>query len=60
MALIYALSVWLNVRDRLPLSPVQEVLAGVLLVGGLVVFGARAVLQLLRWDALRGRGPDPS
>jgi len=58
-ALVWALSVWLNVRDRLPLSPVQQVLAGVLLGGGLVVFGARAVLQLLRWDALRGRGPDP-
>ena len=56
-ALVWALTVWLNVRDRLPLSPVQHVLAWLLIVGGLVVFGARAALQLLRWDALRGGGP---
>ncbi len=56
--LAWALSVWLKVRDDLPLTPPQRLLGSVLLIGGLVVFAARSVVQWLRWSASRGgRGP---
>lgn len=55
-ALVWALVTWVNVRDHLPLSPPQRAGAWLLLIGGLVLFGARAVLQLLRWSASGGGG----
>lgn len=57
-AFAWALSVWLKVRDHLPLTPPQRSGAWVLIVGGLVVFAGRSVVQLLRWSATRGGG-DP-
>lgn len=53
-ALLWALLVWVKVRDHLPLSAPQRTGAWLLLVSGLVVFGARAVIQLLRWSASGG------
>ncbi|MCE9628100.1 MAG: class I SAM-dependent methyltransferase, partial [Candidatus Eisenbacteria bacterium] len=55
-ALGWAFITWLKVRDHLPLTPPQRMAAWVLLVAGLIVFGARAALQILRWSALRGGG----
>ena len=57
IALAWAFTVWLKVRDHLPLTPPQRAAAWVLLVAGLIVFGTRTALQLLRWTALRGGGP---
>src|SRR5262249_5072503 len=59
-ALAWAIAEWLKVRDRLPLTPMQRTGGWVLLVGGLLVFGSRSVVQLLRWSAARdrARGPD--
>ena len=48
LALAWALSVWVNVHDDLPLSPPQRVVGWVLIVGGIGLFGARAVVQWLR------------
>lgn len=56
-ALAHVLTLWLNLRDRLPLAPFQQTALAVLGVGALVAFGVRAVLQLLRWSALRSAGP---
>jgi hypothetical protein len=55
-ALAWALAVWVNVRDDLPLSPPQRVLGWVLIVSGLAYFLGRAVVLWLRWSALRGGG----
>jgi demethylmenaquinone methyltransferase/2-methoxy-6-polyprenyl-1,4-benzoquinol methylase len=55
-ALAWAIAVWLNVRDDLPLTPPQRSGAWVLLVGGAVVFSVRAVLGWLGWAASRGGG----
>ena len=55
-ALVWALRVWLKVRDHLPLSPWQRSGAWVLIVGGLVLFAGRSVVQLLRWSATRSGG----
>jgi demethylmenaquinone methyltransferase/2-methoxy-6-polyprenyl-1,4-benzoquinol methylase len=55
-ALVWALKVWLKVRDHLPLTPPQRIGAWVLIVGGLLVFALRSVVQLLRWAATRGGG----
>ncbi len=55
-ALVWALSVWLKVREDLPLTPPQRLGGGILLVGGLVVFGVRSLIQWLRWSASRGGG----
>ncbi len=59
-ALVWAFATWLNVRDRLPLTPPQRTAAWVLLVAGVMGFGARTALQLLRWSALRGGGSSRS
>jgi demethylmenaquinone methyltransferase/2-methoxy-6-polyprenyl-1,4-benzoquinol methylase len=56
VALAWALSVWVNVRDELGLAPPQRLLAWLLLVGGGIVFGVRAVLAWLAWSASRGGG----
>jgi hypothetical protein len=55
-ALVWALAVWLKVRDHLPLSPAQRFGGWVLLVGGVLVFAGRSVVQILRWSATRGGG----
>lgn len=55
-SLAWALAVWVNVNAGLPLSPPQRFGGWVLLVGGLVVFGARSVLHWLSWSAVRGGG----
>ena len=55
-ALVWALRVWLKVRDHMPLSPVQRFGAWVLIVGGLLLFAGRSAVQLLRWSATRGGG----
>ncbi len=52
-AFVWALVVWLNVRDDLPLSPPQRFGAWVLIVGGLLLFAGRTVVQFLRWSATR-------
>lgn len=54
--LAWAFQVWLKLGDRLPLTPVQRFGGGVLLVGGLLVFGVRSVMQWLRWSASRSGG----
>jgi demethylmenaquinone methyltransferase/2-methoxy-6-polyprenyl-1,4-benzoquinol methylase len=54
--LVWAFQVWLKVGARLPLTPVQRFGGGVLLVGGLLVFGVRSVVQWLRWSASRSGG----
>jgi demethylmenaquinone methyltransferase/2-methoxy-6-polyprenyl-1,4-benzoquinol methylase len=57
-AFVWALVVWLKVRDHLPLTPPQRFGAWVLIVGGLVVFAVRSAVQFLRWSATRGgEGP---
>lgn len=60
VALVWALQVWLNVREHLPLSPPQKFGAWLLLVGGLVVFSIRSVVLVLRWSATRGGGESRS
>ena len=55
-ALGWALLVWLKVRDHMPLSPLQRFGAWLLIVGGLLLFAGRSVVQLLRWSATRGGG----
>ncbi len=55
-AMALALAMWVKVHDRLPLSPPQQGVAWLMLVGGLVIFGGRGVLQLLRWSASGGGG----
>ena len=57
--LAWALAVWINVNASLPLAPPQRFLGWVLLVAGLVVFGARSVGQWLSWSAVRGGGARP-
>ncbi len=56
LTLAWALSVWLKVRDDLPLTPPQSFGGSVLLIGGLVVFAARSVMHWLRWSVSRGGG----
>lgn len=58
-ALVWALGVWLKVRDHLSLTPGQRIGAWLLIGGGLVVFAVRSVVQLLSWSATRGGGRDP-
>lgn len=53
-AFVWALAVWLKVRDDLPLSPPQRFGAWVLIVGGLVISAGRTLVQFLRWSATRG------
>jgi demethylmenaquinone methyltransferase/2-methoxy-6-polyprenyl-1,4-benzoquinol methylase len=55
-ALAWALVVWVNVHDDLPLSPPQRVAGWVLIVSGLVIFSVRGVVQWLRWSAVRDGG----
>ncbi len=55
-ALVWAVSMWLKVRDDLPLTPPQRLGGSILLVGGLVVFAARSLIQWLRWSASRDGG----
>lgn len=59
IALVWALAVWVKLNAGLPLSPPQRVVGWVLLVGGLVVFGARSLVQWLAWSAVRGGGARP-
>lgn len=59
LALAWALAMWLKLGDGLPLTPVQRLGGGVLLVGGLIVFGIRSVVQWLRWSASRTGGVHP-
>ncbi len=58
-ALAWALVVWLKLNVSLPLSPPQRFAGWVLLIGGLVVFGARSLVQWLAWTAVRGGGVRP-
>ena len=58
-ALAWALVVWFNMHAQLPLSPPQRLAGWVLLVGGLVVFGTRSLVQWLAWSAVRGGGERP-
>lgn len=51
VALAYALVVWSNVNGDMPLAPVQRIGGWVLLVGGLLVFGARTIGLALRASA---------
>lgn len=55
-ALAWALVVWVNVRDDLPLNPPQRLGGWVLIVCGLVFFSVRGVVQWLRWSAVRDGG----
>jgi demethylmenaquinone methyltransferase/2-methoxy-6-polyprenyl-1,4-benzoquinol methylase len=55
-ALVWAISVWLNLHRNLELSPPQRTGAWVLLLGGAIVFTARALLAWLAWSAARGGG----
>ena len=55
-ALGWALVVWLKLNASLPLSPPQRLGGWLLLIGGLVVFGTRSLVQWLAWSAVRGGG----
>ena len=55
-ALGWALVVWVNVHDDLPLSPPQRLVGWVLIVAGLAFFSVRGVVQWLRWSAVRDAG----
>jgi demethylmenaquinone methyltransferase/2-methoxy-6-polyprenyl-1,4-benzoquinol methylase len=52
-ALAWALAVWVNVHDDLPLSPPQRLAGWVLILSGLAFFSVRGVVQWLRWSASR-------
>ena len=56
LALAWALVVWVNVRDDLPLSPPQRLAGWVLLISGMVFFSVRGAVQWLRWSAAREGG----
>jgi demethylmenaquinone methyltransferase/2-methoxy-6-polyprenyl-1,4-benzoquinol methylase len=55
-ALAWALAVWINVHDDLPLSPPQRLLGWGLILSGLATFTVRGAVQWLRWSALRDGG----
>ena len=55
----WALFVWVKLNAGLPLTPPQRAAGWVLLVGGLVVFGTRSLVQWLAWSAVRGGGDRP-
>jgi lipid-A-disaccharide synthase-like uncharacterized protein len=59
LTLGWALVVWVNVNDGLPLSPPQRAAGWVLLIGGLLAFGTRSLVQWLAWSAVRGGGGRP-
>jgi len=54
IALAWALWVWLNRHRELGLTPPQEAGVWLLIVGGTLVFGVRALLGWLAWSASRG------
>jgi hypothetical protein len=56
VALAWALVVWVKLHDRLPLTEPQRAGAWLLLIGGLLVFGGRALSQFMRWSASGGGG----
>lgn len=53
-ALLWALREWLQVRANLPMAPAHQMLLGALMILGAVVFGVRALVQLLAWEAVQG------
>ena len=53
-ALVWALAVWVKSNAGLPLSPAQRTLGWVLIVGGIALFGVRALWLLLRLGPARG------
>jgi hypothetical protein len=55
-ALAWALVMWVNVREDLPLSPPQRVMGWVLILAGLAYFMVRAAVLWLRWSAVRDGG----
>lgn len=53
-ALVWALAVWVKSNADLPLSDAQRVLGWVLILGGIALFGVRALWLLLRLGPARG------
>jgi hypothetical protein len=51
LALAWGLAVWIKSNASLPLNDAQRGLGWVLLVGGLLVFGARTLYYALRYAA---------
>ena len=54
--LLWALVVWVKVREHLPLTGVQGTVLWSLILAGLVFFTVRGLLLWLRWTAARGGG----